>query len=331
MLSLEIECKEILIILANLSLFNQLDPRYAWPFMNSPVNLRHQPTSSRWVKCLATKGNIKGTAIQATELVSVLGGLHGLNDTSTVALGEATIAGLLLSSYCKLGERINLNIQGSGLIMQALVDAYPDGQLRSYVIERDAERAHITHGHGPWGSGVLAVLRTKDEEGKQPYIGTVPLVTGHLAKDLTFYWLQSEQVQSAVGISVEIKKGKVLAAGGFMIQALPGASIEEVQRVEKQIQEMGSFEKLLRDDANPIQLLSQIFQDIPFMKMEEKPLTFHCKCDWKRVERALSLIGEAELISMMEQEDPSIVKCDFCTFEYVITPDKIRMLLEGSN
>ena len=177
--------------------------------------------------------------------------LHGLEGDVAQSLGEATVGALMIGSYCKQGERVNLNIQGSAFIKQALVDAHPDGTVRGYVTERHFNPGQVetTRNFGPWGDGVLSVLRTKTGERERPYIGTVPLLTGYLAKDLTFYWHQSEQIPSAVGIAVSVDGKRVTAAGGFLVQALPGASDEELRVIEAHINEIQSLAKTLVRDT----------------------------------------------------------------------------------
>lgn len=290
-------------------------------------------SQSRWIKCISTVGNIRGVAIQATDLVRNTAQLHGTTGEGARALGESLIGALLISSYCKQGERVNLNIQGSGGIRQALVDAYPDGGVRGYVIERpleqQPERDPATQ--GPWGAGLLSVLRTKTDEHKQPYIGTVPLVTGHLAKDLTFYWAQSEQIPSAVGLMVNLDdQGGVTAAAGFLIQALPGASQNEVRTIEGHIHDMASMAEELAAEENPLKILSKIFQDTAFISIEEKPLEFRCECSWERVERALTLVGAAELRAMLAQDHHAIVRCDFCTKEYQVDAAGLQRLIDAT-
>src|SRR5690242_16961592 len=141
--------------------------------------------TDRWIKCIATHGNIRGVAIRAGGLVRTMAETHGMKGEGSRGLGEAVMGALLLGSYMKPGERVNLNIQGDGLYQQALVDAHPDGTVRGYVVERPGHpSAKKRLERGPWGDGLLSVLRTKGDEGKQPYIGTIPLLTGHLAKDL---------------------------------------------------------------------------------------------------------------------------------------------------
>jgi molecular chaperone Hsp33 len=250
-------------------------------------------------------------------------------------LGESLVGALLISSFCKQGERVNLNIQGSGFIRQALVDAYPDGTVRGYVIDRpeDQQPERDPATEGPWGAGLLSVLRTKvTEEHKQPYIGTVPLVTGHLAKDLTFYWAQSEQIPSAVGLIVNLDdKGDVTAAGGFLIQALPGASPAEVRTIEGHINHMESLAEQLATEENPLHILSKIFQSTAFIIVEERPLEFKCSCSWERVRRALTLVGPAELQAMLAQDHHATVRCDFCTKEYQVDAAGLEKLIQETN
>lgn len=293
------------------------------------------PASSRWLKCISTEGNIRGVAIQATDLVRSMVKMHGLHGIGAQALGEAVIGAILIASYCKDKERINLNIRGSKEIFQALVDAHPDGTVRGYVVQKQVELpddgiVFEDPRQGPWGEGVLSVLRTKNQEREQPYIGTVPLVTGHLAKDLTFYWMQSEQVPSAVGIAVKMEGDQVIAAGGFLVQALPGASDKEVKLIDDHIQEMQSLAQQIAVNSDPLAILSTIFQDTAFVILEEKPLEFKCTCSWERVRKALTLVGTAELSAMLKEDKAASVRCDFCAKEYRADAAELQKLIEAA-
>ena len=281
--------------------------------------------SARWIKCISINGNIRGVAIQATSLVQEIAARHGATGASAQGLSEALIGGLLIASAGKSGERVNLNIRGNGLFAQALVDAYPDGRVRGYVIDRPRDQIASEMGQlGPWGDGLLSILRTKDEENKQPYIGTVPLITGHLAKDLTFYLLQSEQIPSAVGIAAELDQdGAIFLAGGFLIQALPGATLQEIASIEEKIAKMDSLSNVLAREENPLNLLSQLFQDTAFQILEERELKFECQCSWQRVERALALVGMKEMQTLLTENNEAVIKCDFCSKEYKIAAEKL--------
>jgi len=298
--------------------------------------LRLDQKNDRWMKCISTQGNIRGVALQATGLVQKMAELHQLKGSAIQGFGEAVIGALLIASYCKQGQRINLNIQGSGWFKQALIDAYPEGAVRGYVIQQPTQNEGVApeDEFGPWGEGFLSVLRSQDErseKGNQPYIGTVPLLTGHLAKDLSFYWAQSEQVPSAVGLSVIMDGDRVESAGGFLVQALPGASPLEVRAIEQHIHEIQSLPELLRREPPLIHLLSQIFQNSPFMIVEEKNLIFRCDCSWERVQKALILIGPKELNSILVEEKVATVKCDFCGTEYNVDGPALEDLIRQAS
>jgi molecular chaperone Hsp33 len=279
----------------------------------------------RWIKCISTKGNIRGVAIQASGLIREMAKMHKLEGEQAKGLGEAVIGALLIASYCKQGERVNLNIRASGHTQQALVDAYPDGKVRGYTITNN-ER-WTSDNKGPWGEGLISVLRTKDLLGENPYIGTVPLITGHLAKDLTFYWVQSEQIPSSVGLSVKLKGDQVVSAGGFLVQAMPGATDQEIKDIETHIQEIQKLDVNFESKGTELMgLLAQIFQDTPFVKMEEKELKLSCQCSWERVYRAISLVGAEEIASMVKEES-AFVRCDFCTKEYEVKSQDLKELL----
>lgn len=286
---------------------------------------------NKWIKCISTRGSIRGVAIQAGGLVSQMAQMHQLNGMQAMGLGELVMGSLLLASYCKPGERVNLNIRGAGQFVQGLADAYPDGSVRGYVIPREPEQAFFGEHNelGPWGSGMMSVLRAKSEPGAQPYIGTVPLVTGHLAKDLTFYWTQSEQVPSAVGLAVNVRGNEVVAAAGFLVQAMPEATAEEVKAIEKHVHEIQSLANYISHDSDPVQLLSQIFQDSSFLLIDEKPLQFRCTCSRERAEKALILSGAEELRDILAKEGKTEVNCDFCTNKYEMSREDLERLLAG--
>ncbi|MCM2322564.1 MAG: Hsp33 family molecular chaperone HslO [Oligoflexia bacterium] len=286
--------------------------------------------SSRWIKCISSQGSVRGVALEATDLIQLMADAHHLcEDTSIRALGEAVMGALLIASYCKNQERMNLNIQGSGIVSQALVDAYPDGVARGYVIARSVPPLKGEN-DGPWGDGYLSVLRTKSEQMEQPYIGTVPLITGHLAKDLTFYWLHSEQVPSSVGLAVSVDEGKVISASGFLIQAMPAASPEELKAMEQHINEIHLIAEEVAAQGDPMTLLSQIFQDSAFLVVEERPLEFRCNCSWERVNRALALVGVEELKAMLKEDHAASVHCDFCSKEYKVDAAGLEKLIQAA-
>ncbi|MBS1963067.1 MAG: Hsp33 family molecular chaperone HslO [Bdellovibrionales bacterium] len=290
--------------------------------------------SDLWQKCISNSGTLRGVAISCSELARELATVHQLSGEPAQAFGEALVAGFILASYCKAGERMNLNIKGDGGVKQALVDAYPDGTIRGYVVPnpQSAIQNYDLTGDGPWGKGTLSVLRKRDDQkGAEPYIGTVPLVTGHLAKDLTFYWSQSEQVPSAVGIAVNLdSEGKLATAGGFLVQAMPGATDAEIREIENQVTHMSNLARDIAAGSEPIAILATIFQNMQFVILEKKPLKAQCTCSEARMRRALTLVGASELQAMIDEVGEAVVKCDFCEKEYRASADELRKMIAES-
>jgi molecular chaperone Hsp33 len=288
--------------------------------------IEYKSKTDKWVKCISSSGTIRAVAISASETLNLLAKRHQLSEAGTVALSEVAIAGLILASYSK-GEKINLNIQGSGWCQQAIIDANANAEFRGYILERPQTEVKLGRGVGPWGIGLMSVLRTKTEE-SQPYIGTVPLITGRLAKDLTFYWLQSEQVQSAVGIQVLTEAdGSVSHAEGFLIQALPGATDTDLQFIEDHLKKLHQFDPDSVVRSSPVHLLSYLLEQQGFTLLEETALTFKCGCSMERVKRSLVLIGKGELKAMYDEGKDVNINCDFCSEGYVITPKMLQELI----
>lgn len=290
-------------------------------------------TKDRWVKCLSVGGNIRGIVIQATDLVKEINHQHGYEGKQAQAMGEVIVGAFILGSYCKPGERINLQIQSSSEMMRAFADATPEGEVRGFVRKRSEDEI-LTHSsdddnRGPWGEGMLTVLRafSDPELNQHPFQGTVPLATGHLAKDLTFYWVQSEQIPTAVGIKVSLDSDgkKIKSAGGFMVQVLGGANEEEIKMVEAQINNLDSFSFDIQPDTDPKKLLTKLFQDLTFQVVEEKPLVFKCTCSQDRVEDALMLLSADDIDHAIKDRAGDIeIKCDLCSKHYHIPIDRIK-------
>lgn len=292
------------------------------------MSIEYRSLQDKWVKCISNSGTIRAVAITATDISNKLASRHKTTEVGSKALAEGIIAGLLLSSYCKNDEKVNLNIQATGWCHQAIIDANSTAEVRGYVIERSPAEIEIARNIGPWGIGLLSVLRTKHDEAK-PYIGTVPLLTGHIAKDLTFYWLQSEQVQSAVGIEVLVEHGAVVFAQGFLIQAMPGATDNDIRFIENHLKKLHELGTDSAQRKSPKHLLSYLFQNQPFSIIEEKNLAVKCPCSMERVKRSIALVGTEELQAMIQDGKNTEITCDFCSEQYIFTPLMLEGLLQN--
>jgi molecular chaperone Hsp33 len=291
-----------------------------------PLDQNLNARSDRWVKCIAKGGGLLATAISAPNLVADAGNRHKLTPIEIKALGETLLASLLLSSMCKPGEKVSLSLKGDKLFKQAIADANPQGEARGFIIAKEFE-GDIDIEMGPWQHGYLSVIRQKEHE-KEPYVGTVPLLTGYLAKDLTYYLLQSEQIPAAVGLAVKVsEKGFIESAGAFLVQALPGASEDEIKLVEEKVNAMGDLAKQVALDANPTLVLGRLFGDLGFTLIDERPLKFSCQCTADKVKNALRLLGAKEIQQMINEDQGAKINCDFCSEEYAFNAEDLRRLM----
>ena len=267
------------------------------------------------------------TAIVATGLINDARKRHKTGGAETIGLGEALMGGLLLASTCKPGERVSLSVRGDKFLRQVMVDGYPNGTVRGFIISRD-NFGDIDVEQGPWQHGLLSVARLKVHE-KEPYVGTVPILTGFLAKDLTFYLTQSEQIPSSVGLTVNVDRtGKIVSAGAFLVQVMPGATAEEIALVENNINHMQSLAEQVALDPNPTKILAQILGDLTFTILEEKALFFTCNCSKVRISRALKLLGRLELQDMIAKDKGAEVHCDFCAKNYHFDETDLKQLMD---
>jgi molecular chaperone Hsp33 len=292
--------------------------------------IEYKSENDKWLKCISSSGTIRAVAVTVTDIANFMIDRHQTSAIGNIAQSEALVASLILASYSKGEEKINLNIHGSGWCQQAIFDANAEAEVRGYIRERPQEEVHLAKGVGPWGIGLMSVLRTKHDDA-QPYIGTVPLLTGRLPKDLTFYWHQSEQVQSAVGIDVFWDEGKITLAEGFLIQALPGASAQDIQFIEDHLKKLHQFGSDSTLRGSPVNLLAYLMADQGFNVIEEKQITFKCHCSLERVKRSLMLVGPEEMQSMIDDKKDIDISCDFCSEKYIFDTEMIRTLLNKGN
>ena len=176
-------------------------------------------------------------------------------------------------------------------------------------------------------TGNLTVIR--DLQMKEPYIGSCALVSGEIAEDITNYFVQSEQVPTAcaLGVLVDIDQS-VRAAGGYLIQLLPGTPDEVIDRIEAGIEKAGAVTNLLKQGLSPVQLLQRVLDDFELEILEQTPVAYRCYCSRERVERALISIGVKELTEMASEGRTERVECQFCDKIYEFSPEQLMALAD---
>ncbi|MCM3750091.1 Hsp33 family molecular chaperone HslO [Paenibacillus pasadenensis] len=283
------------------------------------------------VRGTAWGGKIRVFAARTTELVRELQQRHGTYPTASAALGRTATVGAMMGIMLKGEERLTLQVKGDGPIGSIVVDANAKGEVRGYV---DNPEAHLpSNAQGKLDvAGVVGttgyVHVTKDLGLKEPYRGSVPIISGELGEDFTYYFASSEQTPSAVGVGVLVDvDGSVLHAGGFIIQLLPGLSDEEITRLETALGGLPHVTALLDQGETPEEILRWVVGD-DLTVHETLPVGFACPCTEERVEQSLISIGEAELQSLIDEDGQAEVQCHFCNEKYTFNKPRLEKLLQ---
>jgi molecular chaperone Hsp33 len=281
------------------------------------------------VRIMGEKYNVIGLACTTTDLVEEARRLHGTSRTASAALGRALTGGLLMGALMKRGQRVGLKFEGSGPLKKIIVEADNDGTVRGFVGVPEAEvplsdeKLNVAGALGSEGS--LTVI--KDLGLKEPYQGIVKLLTGEIAEDIAYYFAESEQVPSAVGLGVFVNPdGKVSAAGGFLIQSLPPSEERTLEQLIENIRKAPFVTELLRQGKTPEDILAMIFSGIPHYLLGKRNLFLRCTCSRERIERVLISLGGEELQQIIAERGETDVACEFCRSNYHFTRKELEDL-----
>lgn len=271
------------------------------------------------VRIISESGTIRGLACVTTDLVSYARKQHETGPTATVALGRALTGGILLGALQKIGHRVNLKFEGNGPLGKIVVEANARGSVRGYAgnpkteVPPVGDRFDVASAIGR--AGLLTV--TKDIGMREPYRSTVHLVSGEIGEDLAYYFVESEQIPSAVGLGVRLAPdGDVAVAGGFVIQAIPPGDHANVESITTKLSSLPPYTNMLLDGVSPEGALAKMFAEVPFERLETFPLAYQCPCSRERFERALVTLGPGELTEMAEEMGEIETVCEFCHEKY---------------
>ncbi len=283
------------------------------------------------VRATAAEGQIRAFAATSRETVETARKSHNTSPVATAALGRLLTAGAMMGSMMK-GEKdlLTLRAEGDGPIGGLTVTADRAGNVKGYAFHPEVMLPPNAQGKldvgGALGIGVLNVIR--DIGLKEPYVGQTILVSGEIAEDLTYYYATSEQTPSSVALGVLMNKDNtVRQAGGFIIQLLPGASDEIIDRLEEKLKELKPITALLDEGKTPEQILEYILGEFGLEILEQMPVNFYCNCDKSRVEKALISIGKKELQDMIDEGKEIEVNCHFCNRNYTFSVEELKGLL----
>ena len=283
------------------------------------------------IRATAADGQIRAFAATTRGVVEKARQAHNTSPVATAALGRLLTAGGMMGTMMK-GEKdlLTLRIEGDGPIRGLTVTADSKGNVKGYAFNPSVMLPPNANGKldvgGALGVGVLNVIR--DIGMKEPYVGQTILVSGEIAEDLTYYYATSEQIPSSVALGVLMnRENTVRQAGGFIIQLLPGASEELIDKLEARLKEIPSVTTLLDQNATPEMILEKILGKFGLEILEQAPVQFYCNCDKERVEKALISIGRKELQERIDEDKTIEVICHFCNRNYEFTVEELQGLL----
>jgi len=286
------------------------------------------------VRGMTMDGSVKVVAIRSTEMVRTGATIHNTTPNATAAFGRALTAASMMGNMQKVENgSMTLQIKGGGPIGSIVCVADPIGNVRGYVYEPNVPLVEKYPGKLDVGAtvgtdGTLTVIR--DMQMKEPYVGSIPLVSGEIGDDVTAYFAQSEQTPTACALGVLVDRDQsVKVAGGYLIQLLPGASDEVIDKLEAGIQRAGAVTAMLEQGMTPEDILGQVCGELGVVFMETTPVSYKCYCSRDRVTSALISLGRKELTEIMQENKPFPVGCQFCSEEYLFTPEDIKELLKN--
>ena len=288
--------------------------------------------SDQIVRAMSADGFVKVSVITSKEICERARQIHKTLPTATAALGRVLTACSMMGNLQKVEDgSLTLQIKGGGPLGTLLATSDSIGNVRGYVQHpqvalMEKYRGKLDVGAAVGTDGMLTVIR--DLNLKEPYVGSIELVSGEIAEDVTAYFAQSEQTPTACALGVLVDTDQsVRTAGGYLIQLLPGAPDDVIDRVERGVQAAGAVTGLLDEGLDAEALLGRVLPDFELEILETTPVEYRCYCTRERVESTLLSLGREELKEMADSGESAHVECQFCDTDYTFSPDEIRDLL----
>ena len=285
------------------------------------------------VRVIAKDAPIKAMAISGTSLVERARQIHDTWPVATAALGRLLMAASMMGNMLKEQDgSVTLRVKGDGPLGTVLAVSDSMGNVRGYVENPAVDVPRKSHAKLDVGSavgpgGTLTVV--KDLGLKEPYVGSIQLISGEIAEDIAAYFVESEQIPTACALGVLISPDQtVRAAGGYLIQLLPGADESVISAIERGVARVGAVSAQLDRGLGPVELLQDVLSDFQLEMLETSPVEYRCYCSRERVSRALISIGRDELRSMIDKQGSAELTCQFCDKVYHFSRSDLEALLQ---
>ena len=290
--------------------------------------------ADRIVRAISTDGMVQAAAICSRDLTERARQIHKTLPVATAALGRTLAAASMMGNALKSdGASLTLQFKGGGPLGTVLAVSDNEGNVRGYVTNPHVdiplrEDGKLDVGTAVGHEGTLTVI--KDLHMKEPYVGTIDLLGGEIAEDVAGYFVESEQIPTACALGVLVDRDQsVKAAGGYLIQLMPGAAEDTIAKVEGGIMAAGAVSAILEKNDDPEAMLRTVMSDFDLKILETCPVEYRCYCSRERVERALISLGRTELEQMLAEQGGCQLTCQFCDAVYKFTAEDIQRLLKN--
>ncbi|MBY8914720.1 Hsp33 family molecular chaperone HslO [Bacillus sp. YC2] len=281
------------------------------------------------IKAIAFDGKVRAYAARTTDMVNEAQRRHDTWPTASAALGRTMTASLMLGAMLKGEDKLTVKVEGGGPIGAIVADANAKGEVRAYVSNPHVhfdlnEQGKLDVRRAVGTDGTLSVV--KDLGLREFFTGQVEIVSGELGDDFTYYLVSSEQVPSSVGVGVLVNPDNtILAAGGFILQLLPGTDEETVSTIEQRLLQVEPISKLIQKGLTPEEILEEVLGQKPEV-LESMPVKFHCSCSKERFQTAILGLGKKEIQDMIEEDGKAEAVCHFCNENYLFTKEELEEL-----
>ena len=290
--------------------------------------------ADRIVRAISTDGMVQAAAICSRDLTERARQIHKTLPVATAALGRTLAAASMMGNALKSdGASLTLQFKGGGPLGTVLAVSDNEGNVRGYVTNPHVDiplrkDGKLDVGTAVGHEGTLTVI--KDLHMKEPYVGTIDLLGGEIAEDVAGYFVESEQIPTACALGVLVDRDQsVKAAGGYLIQLMPGAAEDTIAKVEGGIMAAGAVSAILETNDDPEAMLRTVMSDFDLKILETCPVEYRCYCSRERVERALISLGRTELEQMLSEQGGCQLTCQFCDAVYEFTAEDIQRLLKN--
>lgn len=285
------------------------------------------------IKATTFNGMVRAYAIRSTNTVEEARRRQDTYATASAAMGRTITIATMMGAMLKGNDSLTVKVEGGGPIGAIVVDANAKGEVRGYVSNPHVDfdlnskgKLDVARAVGTTGS--LSIV--KDLGLREFFTGQVPIVSGEISEDFTYYFATSEQVPSAVGAGVLVNPDHtILASGGFIVQVMPGADESVIDKLEKRVQSIPPISSLVEAGKTPEEILEQLFEGEDLKIHEKLPVQFKCKCSKERIANAIIGLGKDEIQQMIDEDHGAEATCNFCNEVYKFSEKELEELIEA--